>query len=62
MSIRVDGRMVRLTDTDFQELVRGEAAPSLAHALSVPGVPEALEAVRFPLAVLNVAVAGRTAG
>ncbi len=60
MSIRVDGRVVRLTDTDFQDLVRGEAAPSLADALSVPGVPEALEAVRSPLAVLNIAVAGRS--
>lgn len=60
MSIRVDGGVVRLTDTDFQDLVRGEAAPSLADALSVPGVPEALDAVRSPLAVLNVAVAGRS--
>ncbi len=70
MSIRVDGRVLRLTDTDFQDLVLGEATPSrrdalavpdaLADALAVPGVPEALEAVRSPLAVLNVAVTGRS--
>jgi hypothetical protein len=60
VSIRVDGRVLRLTDDDFQDLVRGEtSSPSLADALALPGVPEALEAVRSPLAVLNVAVAGR---
>lgn len=60
MSLRVDGRVLRFTEGDFQDLVLGEeSSPSLADALAVPGVPEALKAVRSPLAVLNVAVAGR---
>lgn len=60
MSVRVDGRVVRLTEDDFQDLVDGPTSlPALREALAVPGVPEALEAVRSPMAVLAVVVAGR---
>lgn len=58
MSIRVDGSVLRLTEPDFQGLVDGEAS-SCSVAEGVPGLPEALEAVRSPLAVLHVAVSGR---
>jgi len=61
MSVRVAGPVLRLADTDFESLVRGEqGSPALSEALSVPGVPGALDAVRAPAAVAHVAVAGPT--
>lgn len=57
MSIEVHDRVIRLDESAFQSLVAGgqDTVPQ-QQALAVPGVGEALEAVRAPLAVINVDV------
>jgi hypothetical protein len=57
MSIEVHDRVIRLDELAFQTLVAGkEDTVPQQQALAVPGVTEALEAVRAPLAVVNVDV------
>jgi hypothetical protein len=60
MSIEVHDRVIRLDEKAFQTLVAGkqDTVPQ-QQALAVPGVGEALEAVRAPLAVINVDVTSR---
>lgn len=57
MRIEVNSGAVRLDRESFQQLVRGTEA---SEALEVPGVPEALQAVRSPSIVINIDVAGPT--
>jgi hypothetical protein len=57
MSIEVHDRVIRLDEKAFQGLVAGgQDTLAQQQALAVPGVGEALEAVRAPLAVVNIDV------
>ena len=55
MTLVVHDRVVRLTMPDFEALVADELAePVRREALDVPGMDEALDAVREPMLVLQI--------
>lgn len=61
MRIDVDDQVIRLDRAGFDELVGEAERPEDSAALRVPGVPQAISAVRNPVVQLNVDVAGHAA-
>lgn len=61
MTLEVRGGAVRLDNADFARLLGAPDHPANAEALSVPGMPEGLAAVRNPLVEVDVLCSGAQA-